>query len=358
MGTADTDGCVPKNRIMTISIPNLCLVALVGPSGSGKSTFARRHFKPTEVLSSDACRGMVGDDENDQAVTKEAFAVLHHIAAQRLAIGRLVVVDATNVQPESRRPLVELAKKYHVLPVAIVLNVPERVCQERNASRPDRTFGPHVVRNQILQLRRSLRGLGREGFRCVFELNTPEQIDEARVERVPLWTDKRSLTGPFDVIGDLHGCCDELEELLAKLGYEPRPLDPPDPVWGGASFAHPGGRKAIFLGDLVDRGPRILDTVRLVRNMVAAGVAMCVPGNHDAKLLRKLRGKNVRLTHGLAQTVAEIDSLPDDVRGPFVEECARFLDSLVSHFVLDGGRLVVAHAGMKADYQGRASGTV
>jgi protein phosphatase len=343
---------------MTLSLPNLCLVVLVGPSGSGKSTFARRHFKPTEVLSSDACRGMVGDNENDQAVTKEAFSVLHHIAAQRLALDRLVVVDATNVQPESRRPLVELAKKFHVLPVAIVLNVPERVCQERNASRPDRAFGPHVVRNQLQQLRRSLRGLGREGFRYVFELNTPELIDEARIERVPLWTDKRAATGPFDVIGDLHGCYDELVELLAKLGYESQPLDPPDPLWGADCYAHPAGRTAVFLGDLVDRGPRILDTVRLVRNMVTAGIAICVPGNHDAKLLRKLRGKNVRLTHGLAQTVAEIDAVPEPVRGPFVGDCAHFLDSLVSHYVLDGGRLVVAHAGMKEEYQGRASGTV
>src|SRR3954471_5951580 len=109
---------------MNIKVPNLSLVVLVGPSGSGKSTFARRHFRPTEVLSSDACRAMVSDDENDQSVTPAAFRVLHAVAAERLALGRLTVVDATNVQPEARRPLVELAKKYHVLPVAIVLDLP------------------------------------------------------------------------------------------------------------------------------------------------------------------------------------------------------------------------------------------
>src|SRR5213078_666470 len=134
---------------MKISIPKLSLVVLIGPSGAGKSTFARKHFLPTEVLSSDACRALVGADENDQAVTKDAFNVLHFIAAKRLALGRLTVIDATNVQPESRKPLVELARQYHCLPVAIVLNMPEKVCQERNRSREERNFGPHVVRQQV-----------------------------------------------------------------------------------------------------------------------------------------------------------------------------------------------------------------
>lgn len=111
---------------MTISIPKLSLVVLIGPSGSGKSTFARKHFLPTEVLSSDACRAMISDAENDQTVTYDAFAVLHFIAAKRLALGRLTVIDATNVQPEARKPLVELARQYHCLPVAIVLNSRKR----------------------------------------------------------------------------------------------------------------------------------------------------------------------------------------------------------------------------------------
>ena len=115
---------------------------------------------------------MVSDDENDQAVTKDAFEVLRFIAGKRLALGKLTVIDATNVQPEARKPLVELARQYHCLPVAIVLDMPERVCQERNRQRPDRDFGPHVVRNQTSQLRRSLRGLRKEGFRHVFVLET------------------------------------------------------------------------------------------------------------------------------------------------------------------------------------------
>jgi protein phosphatase len=343
---------------MKISIPNLSLVVLIGPSGSGKSTFARKHFLPTEVLSSDSCRGMVSDDENNQAVTNEAFALLHYIAGQRLALGRLTVIDATNVQPEARKPLVELARKYHCLPVAIVLNLPERLCQDRNRSRNERDFGPHVVRQQHSQLHRSLRGLGREGFRHVFVLESPEEVDTATIERVPLWNDKRQEHGPFDIIGDVHGCCDELEALLQQLGYLTRSLEGEASAWGNRTYAHPDGRKAVFVGDLVDRGPRILDTVRLVRNMIVGGSALCVPGNHDMKLMRKLRGKDVQITHGLANSLAEIDALPEQLIAPFCVELAEFLDGLVSHYVLDGGKLVVAHAGMKAEMQGRGSGKV
>src|SRR3954462_944355 len=305
---------------MHITLPNLSLVVLIGPSGSGKTTFARKHFLPTEVLSSDACRGQVSDDENNQAVTNEAFALLHFIAAQRLALGRLTVIDATNVQPESCKPVVELARKFHCLPVAIVLNLPERLCQDRNRSRDERDFGPHVVRQQHSQLRRSLRGLAREGFRHVFVLESPEEIEAATVERVPLWNDKRLEHGPFDIIGDVHGCCDELEALLQQLGYLTTTVDGDFPAWGNLAYAHPEGRKAVFVGDLVDRGPRIVDTLRLVRHMIVGGSAVCGPGNHDMKLMRKLRGKDVRITHGLAESLAEIDALPNEHRAAFSKE--------------------------------------
>ncbi|MCC9607769.1 polynucleotide kinase-phosphatase [Blastopirellula sp. JC732] len=344
---------------MNIQIPKLSLVVLIGPSGSGKSTFARMHFRPTEVLSSDYCRGLVSDDENDQAATRDAFDVLHYVAAKRLARGQLTVVDATNVQQESRKPLVELARQYHCLPVAIVLNPPEDVCHDRNCDRADRQFGPHVIRQQRSQLRRSLRSLKREGFRHIFVLNSVTEIDAAGIERVPLWNDKREEHGPFDIIGDVHGCCDELEGLLAQLGYQPSLVAPVGPsLVSGPVYVHPEGRKAVFVGDLVDRGPRVLDVVRLVAGMVASGNALCVPGNHDMKLLRKLRGKNVQVTHGLTETLAEIDGLAADVRDPFCKELAEFLDGLVSHYVLDDGKLVVAHAGMKEAYQGRGSGKV
>ena len=129
---------------MKLEIPELCLVALIGPSGSGKSTFAARHFKPTEVVSSDACRAMVADDPNDQAATPEAFALLNFIASTRLRAGRLTVIDATSVQPQARKSLVELAREHDCLPVAIVLNLPESVCLARN----QRTGRPQLWRSR------------------------------------------------------------------------------------------------------------------------------------------------------------------------------------------------------------------
>src|SRR4051794_39235683 len=215
--------CIERNGQlrMQLTIPALSLVLLVGPSGSGKSTFARTHFKPTEVISSDFCRGLVADDENDQSATGDAFDVLHYIVRKRLAAGRLTVIDATNVQAEARKPLLALAREFHVLPVAIVFDLPERLCHERNRARPDRDFGPHVIRRQIQDLRRSLRNLPREGFRSVVTFETPDQVAAAVITRQRLWTDRRDQHGPFDIIGDIHGCADELVELLDKLGYQP-----------------------------------------------------------------------------------------------------------------------------------------
>jgi len=327
-----------------ITVPELSLVVLIGPSGSGKSTFAKTHFKPTEVLSSDFCRGLVSDDENDQAATNDAFEVLHFIARKRLAAAKLTVVDATNVQPEARKPLVALAREFHVLPVAIVFDLPEKLCQERNRNRPDRSFGSHVVRSQVQQLRRSLRGLEREGFRHVFVLSSPEEIGAVSVERQPLWNNLKHEHGPFDIIGDVHGCFDELTALLEQLGY----------AVDGDAVTPPVGRKVVFLGDLVDRGPKIPQVLHLVMQMVEQHTALCVPGNHDMKLMRKLKGRDVQITHGLAESLAQLEGESAE----FKSQVAKFLDDLVSHYVLDAGKLVVAHAGMKEEMQGRGSGKV
>jgi protein phosphatase len=341
-----------------IKIPELSLVVLIGPSGSGKSTFASKCFLPTEIVSSDACRGMISDDENDQTVTAEAFDLVHTIIRKRLALGRLTVVDATNVQKDARKPLIAIARQYHCLPVAVVFNFPEKVCIERNRQRQDRNFGAHVIRQQRSQMRGSLKGLKREGFRHIYTLDAEQTANAATIVREPLWNNKRELTGPFDIFGDIHGCCDELELLLAELGYVRTQMDQADEVWGDSVYEHPDGRTALFLGDLVDRGPHVLDTLRLVRNMVQAGNALCVPGNHDVKFLRKLWGKKVQITHGLDKTIAEYEALPDDIRETFRQEAISFIDGLISHYVLDGGKLVIAHAGMSQQMQGRGSGKV
>ena len=333
-----------------IEIPELALVALVGISGSGKSTFARRHFAPTQVLSSDFFRGLVADDENDQSASAEAFDALHYVAAKRLAAGRLTVIDATNLQTHGRAALVKLARDHDVLPVAVVLDVPESVAWERTEARPDRPFGRPVLTRMHRDLRRSLRSLTREGFRKVHVLHGTEEIDAAGIRYEKLFNDRRDETGPFDIVGDVHGCREELETLLQRLGYDLARDAAGRPV--GAR--HPEGRTAVFVGDLVDRGPDSPGVLRLVMGMVAAGTAICVPGNHEQKLARKLNGRNVQLTHGLPETLAQLSAEPES----FTNEVRAFIEGLVSHYVLDGGRLVVAHAGLKEAYQGRTSGRV
>ncbi|MCO5993508.1 polynucleotide kinase-phosphatase [Actinoallomurus rhizosphaericola] len=338
----------PEIEVPELRIPEMALVVLVGVSGSGKSHFARRHFAPTQVVSSDHCRGVVSDDENDQSATADAFDLLHYIVRKRLRRGLLTVVDATNVQPRSREQLVRIAKEHDVLAVAVVLDVPESVAMERNAARADRDLPDHVVPRQRRELRRGLRGLHRE-FKRAYVLRG-EEIDRAVVTYEKPWSDRRHLTGPFDLIGDVHGCRAELEDLLAELGY----VVERDPLGRPVGAAHPESRTAVFLGDLVDRGPDTPGVLRLAMGMVAAGTALCVPGNHENKLVRALKGRRVTVGHGLAESLEQLGNEPEEFR----EAALAFMDGLVSHLVLDGGRLVVAHAGLKEAYHGRASGRV
>ncbi|MES2764272.1 MAG: polynucleotide kinase-phosphatase [Bacteroidota bacterium] len=333
---------------MNIELPEFCLVVLMGASGSGKSTFARKHFLPTEILSSDYCRGLVSDDENNQAATKDAFDVLQYITAKRLSAKRLTVIDATNVQPEARKSWLMLAQQYHCHLVAIVLDMPERVCLDRNAMRSDRNFGSHVIPQQRHQLRRSLKALKREGFRFTYVLDSQEAVEKVQITRKPLWNNRSHEHGPFDIIGDIHGCYDELVELLTKLDYKVIDTD------NGPDITATHGRKIIFLGDLVDRGPKTPEVLELVMNSVSSGIALCVPGNHDIKLMKKLTGRNVKIAHGLAESLEQLEQRPKE----FSERVAKFIDGLISHYVLDNEKLVVAHAGIKEELQGRGSAKV
>ena len=326
---------------MKVKIPEFSMIIMVGTSGSGKSTLARRLFQPTEILSSDNFRAMIADDPNEQGVSRDAFQLLHAALETRLRNRRLTVVDATNLETEHRKRMTDIARENDAPIVAILMDTPREVCMERNQQPSGRNIPAGWMKRQHGLLRRSRRGLRKEGFRQIITVSSQEEADQIEITREKSQTDQRELTGPFDIIGDVHGCHLELQELLERLGYEP----------DGITYQHPEGRTAVLLGDIVDRGPASDGVLMTVMSMTEMGTALCLEGNHENKLSRKLQGRDVQVSHGLAETLEQIErNLPE-----FQENVTEFLRGLNAHYVLDGGKLVVAHAGIKAEYQGRTS---
>ncbi len=330
---------------MEIEIPEFCLVILTGCSGSGKSTFAASHFLDTEIISSDRCRAMVCDDENDQNATRPAFEILFYIAERRLAAMKTTVIDATNLEEYSRQKLRVLAKQYHAQPIVIAITAPLEKLRSVLEARTDRNFPEEVLENQFNLMQRSMHRFAKEGFRVVHLLKR-EELKRVVITRRKMKPDWRDLTGSFDLIGDIHGCIHETKLLLEKLGYEP-------------SFRNekyrvkpPPGRKLFFLGDLVDRGPDSPQVLKLVMDLVDSGDAYCLQGNHEAKLLRKLNGAKVNPTHGMSATLKQLKG----AKTTFLDRIRRFIESMESHYVLDEGKLVVAHAGMVESMQGKEGG--
>ncbi len=330
---------------MIIKIPDFSLVVLIGASSSGKSTFAKKNFKASEVISSDYCRYLLSDDENNQSVSKQAFELMHSIAFKRLQLKKLTVIDATNVLENARYDLLEIARKNHALTVAIVFNLPENVNYKRNKIREDRKIDENIIKYQINQMQYSLMNLKKEGFNYVYILNTLEDVNKAKVYFNELYCDKSNITGPFDIIGDIHGCYDELFMLLEKLNYQVTINE------HNIKVKHPEGRKVIFLGDLVDRGPKVVEVLKLVMSMCDSRIAYCVKGNHDNKLYRKLIGRNVQVKNGLEDSLYQLEKEDDD----FINKVKDFIRHLESHLIFDDYNLVVAHAGMREDLIGRSS---
>lgn len=166
-------------RMSEIAVPTGCLVVLIGVAGAGKSTFAARHFRPTEVLSSDTFRAIVADDPGDQRASAAAFELLHLAARRRLERGRLTVVDATNVSRPARRTLVLIARATRRPAVAIVLDLPLAMALARNAERADRKVATEVVTRQSSELVRTAATdatLRDEGFTDVHRLRDPDDV--------------------------------------------------------------------------------------------------------------------------------------------------------------------------------------
>jgi len=345
---------------MRVEIPELALVVLVGPNGSGKSTFAKRHFQQHEVLSIDKCKEWVSGDKCDPNSTSAALKLLHFATDLRLQRSLLTVVDATNISAVERKDLIAIAKHHDCLAIAIIFDLPTELCMDRNANGQDRPLDFEAISTQKQMLIREHDQIRREGFRSCYLLTNQEQVNDTELIRSPLDFNKKSESGPFDIIGDLHGCCDELEELLDQLGYQPVSCTKPEgsELYLDKVLKHPQGRKAIFVGDYVDRGPRSLDTLRLVATMNYHGHAFCLPGNHDVKLLRKLHGRNVQIKHGLAETLDDFGRLSKSSRDRIEDELKPFIDGLASHLIFDDGKLLVAHAGLKLQYHGKSSGRV
>jgi polynucleotide kinase-phosphatase len=329
-----------------IKLPEISLILLVGASSSGKSTFAQKYFLPTEVISSDHCRALVSDNENDLSATDAAFELLHFLAAKRLKLGKLTVIDALNLRKEDRAKLVQLGKDNYALAAAIVLETPIRILFDRHEKRIDRNFGKNVLEKQFDDFKLSIKTIEREGFSYTYFINPEEEV---KITRQQLWNNKKAEKGPFDIIGDVHGCFDELQELLLKLGYKiSQDQD------GHFEFQNPENRRVIFLGDLTDRGNKSAETLRLVMDMVKARKAFCIAGNHDDKLNKYLSGKKVNTAHGLDKTIQQLANTSNE----FKKEVKDFLDGLIAHYVLDDGNLVVAHGGLPEEMHGRAAAVV
>lgn len=308
---------------MKITIPEFCLVVLVGAPGSGKSVLANAHFAADEIIVP-----MIGNDAPELA--EDQSRLLQELIEVRLRHRQLTVVDAPNLRRQHRAMLVQVAHQTYAQAVSVVL-----------------TSG-----RQSHLLEESLEHIGKEGFQEVHVLSSQEELAGVTIERRRLRTDRRDESGPFDIIGDVHGCVDELIALLAKLGYAVEIVGTGEQR--RVISRTPAGRRAVFVGDLVDRGPASPDVLRIVMHMIREGQALAVPGNHDAKLLRWLKGSKVKMTHGIAETISQLEKEPESFR----HEVRTFIENLVSNLWLDGGRLAVAHAGIKEEMLGRASALI
>jgi predicted kinase len=327
------------------------LVLLVGPSGSGKSTFAHNYFRPTEIVSSDVCRALVCDDESNQRVSGTAFEVFYKIIDSRLKHKKLTVADATNLTRSARYSLSRYASEHEVPLVVLAFDTPVEQCIANNAKRA-RFVPPEVITKHhadyLGALERIMDGGDYEPvYDQVIRLD-PEQRYTVKIA-TPGVTEM--LAVGWDIIGDIHGCMEELCELLARLGYE---------IEVHTTFPlraiHPYGRRIAFVGDITDRGPFNDAALAAVKSLVDAGDAVCVQGNHDNKLGRALKGNKVKIGHGLQGTLDQLNEFaPPEAQAEYKD----FLINLPYQLTLTvpgqsiPESVVISHAGIPRYMVGR-----
>lgn len=296
---------------MLIEVPQIACILVHGCAHDLAHAEARRLFAPDEIL-----------DMSGASADSLAAAV-----AERMAAGRLTAIVEAGSPAGA-----------HKLRVALASIARENYARRFGIILADARHGEPNIDERLKA----------DGYREVFAIPA-DAVGRFQVARTAMPTDLRHERGPFDIIGDVHGCCAELESLLERLGY--------GVTWSGegparrADVRAPAGRRVVFVGDLVDRGPRSADVLRIVLAMTEAGSALLVPGNHDMKFLRWLEGQKVAITHGLDVTVADLSAAGEALR----EDVRRMLKRLWSHVWLDGGTLAVAHAGLLEPMIGRAT---
>ncbi|MBL4847881.1 MAG: metallophosphoesterase [Planctomycetes bacterium] len=326
-----------------LEIPSPSLVLIWGCEGSGAGAFAERLFGARALRARTFRRAVSGEADAPRWAGPFAASVLATVAERRArgASGLPLAVEFEPWEGHDPTAFSTIARRAGLPCRVLALSVPARRCRAR---RPDLS-----VEETSAQRKRFDQALGelrkRKGV-SVEVLAHPDQITGWRGR--PLACDRRDERGPFDLIGDVHGCYEELVLLLGQLGYTR------DDAGG---YQHPEGRRLVFLGDFTDRGPRNLDALRLVMRAVAGG-ALAVRGNHDDKLRRYLAGRKVSISHGLQVTVDELEALPEGEALPFRTAVEDFLADLPSHLVLDGGDLVAVHGGLEERLIGREGGRV
>lgn len=359
-----------------ISIPFAGIVLVMGPSSSGKTTLIQHLIEQevilsSEVVSSDQFRTMVSDiefidwtnrpkEEADslmseyQRISQEAFAVIDMIVGKRSRLNKLTLVDATHLHPEDRQRYIQIARKQHVPIMVIVLDIPEVELLRRDAKR---TYprGKKRIKQQVQVFRRNQKWLKKEGFQSLYVLSQ-EEIETTLFERKRNNPLHLELGKGLDIIGDIHGCYEEMLELLSQLGYQENE---------DGYFVHPEGRKFLSLGDVMSRGPHSLDTMRFFLRHVTAGYAYMIDSNHGWKIARWLDGRKVRLAHGDEKVEQELKSFSErkgkEAAEQLKQQLKDWLWSAPCHYVIRQNDVTIAvatHAGIKDHYVGKQSSRI